>query len=218
MMTPTLMFIQTLTRTLMTSKSMHRRSFVASALAGLGLAALPVPALALSENGARQLVDTIVGEINRVIASGKSEASMIRDFEKIFVRYADVPIMARYALGVDARRASRAQLTAFTRAFQGYIANKYGRRFREFIGGRIEVKSSRKIKTGYEIRSMAYLSGQAPFEVTFLVSDKSGKNLFYNMFIEGVNLLLTERTEIGAMLDKRKGNIDLLIQDLSKLG
>ncbi|MHA6264728.1 MlaC/ttg2D family ABC transporter substrate-binding protein [Arenibacterium sp. CAU 1754] len=196
---------------------MHRRSFVASALAGLGLTALPVPALALSESGARQLVDSIVGEINRVIGSGKSEASMIRDFEKIFVRYADVPIMARYALGVDARRASRAQLTAFTRAFQGYIAGKYGRRFREFIGGRIEVKSSRKIKAGYEIRSMAYLSGQAPFEVTFLVSDKSGKNLFFNMFIEGVNLLLTERTEIGAMLDKRKGNIDLLIQDLSKL-
>lgn len=191
-----------------------RRSFFATAFATTALAALPLPAFALTEAQARGLVDQMVGEINRVIASGKSESAMIRDFEKLFVRYADVPIMARYALGSDARRASRAQLSAFTKAFQGYIANKYGRRFREFVGGKVVVKGSRKIKPGYEIRAIADLQGQAPFEVTFLVSDKSGKNLFFNMFIEGVNLLLTERTEIGAMLDRRKGNIDQLIADL----
>jgi phospholipid transport system substrate-binding protein len=46
------------------------------------------------------------------------------------------------------------------------------------------------------------------------VSDKSGKNLFFNIIIEGVNMLASERTEVGAMLDKRKGNIDALITDL----
>lgn len=194
-----------------------RRSFMTSALAGIGLAALPLPALALTENGARGLIDKLVSDINRVIASGKSESAMIRDFEKLFVRYADVPIMARYALGSDARSATKSQMRSFTKAFQGYIARKYGKRFREFIGGRVEVKSARKIKAGYEIKTLAYLSGEAPFEVTFLVSDKSGKDLFFNMFIEGVNLLLTERTEIGSMLDRRKGNIDQLISDLSKL-
>jgi len=30
-------------------------------------------------------------------------------------------------------------------------------------------------------------------------------------------MMLTERTEIGAMLDKRKGNLDLLIADLKSL-
>ncbi len=191
-----------------------RRAVLTSALAGAALTALPIPAFALTESQARGLVDKLVSEINRVIASGKSESAMVREFEKIFVRYADVPIMARYALGTDARRASRAQLSAFTKAFQAYISNKYGRRFREFVGGKVIVKGSRKIKPGYEIRAIADLQGQAPFEVTFLVSDKSGKNLFFNMFIEGVNLLLTERTEIGAMLDRRKGNIDQLIADL----
>lgn len=201
----------------MPSKLLYRRSFLTSALAGAGMALMPRFGWALTEDSARKLVDSIVAEINRVIASGKSESAMIRDFEKLFVRYADVPIMARYALGVDARRASKSQLRSFTRAFQSYIASKYGRRFREFIGGRVEVKSARKIKSGYEIRSTAYLQGQSPFEVTFLVSDKSGKDLFFNMFIEGVNLLLTERTEIGAMLDRRKGNIDQLIADLKQL-
>lgn len=200
------------------NKFQSRRSFLTSALAGSAIAALPLPALALSEPAARQLVDSLVAEINGVINSGKSENAMLKDFERIFVRYADVPIMAQYVLGADSRRASDAQRRAFAKSFQAYIARKYGRRFREFIGGRIEVKSARAIKAGYEIRSIAYLAGQAPFDVTFLVSDKSGKDLFFNLFIEGVNLLLTERTEIGSMLDRRKGNIDLLIADLAKLG
>ncbi|GHF34578.1 MlaC/ttg2D family ABC transporter substrate-binding protein [Seohaeicola zhoushanensis] len=202
----------------MPSNSFTRRSFTATALSALGLAMLPAPVLALSEAGARKLVDTVVAEINRVIASGKSEAAMIRDFEGIFAHYADVPTIARYALGVDARRASNAQLGAFTKVFQGYISKKYGKRFREFIGGKIEVKTARPIKAGYEIRTTAYLSGEAPFEVIFLVSDKSGRDRFFNMFIEGVSLLQTERTEIGAMLDRRKGNIDQLIADLAKVG
>lgn len=202
----------------MPSDLLNRRTFVASVVAGFSLAALPLPALALTEAGARTLVNNVVSEINRVIASGKSEAAMLRDFEKLFVRYADVPIMARYALGADARSATQAQMRNFIKAFQGYISRKYGRRFREFIGGQVTVKSARKIKAGYEIKSLVKLQGSAPFDVTFLVSDKSGKDKFYNMFIEGVNLLLTERTEIGAMLDRRKGDLNKLISDLSKAG
>ncbi len=202
----------------MPSDFQSRRLFVTSALAAPLLAALPLPALALTEVAARSLVNKMVADINKVIASGKSESAMIRDFEKLFIKYADVPIMARYALGVDGRTASKSQLRKFTKAFQGYISRKYGRRFREFIGGQLEVKSARKIKAGYEVKSVAYLKGQSPFEVSFLVSDKSGRDKFFNMFIEGVNLLLTERTEIGAMLDRRKGNLDQTTADLKKLG
>ncbi|MBO9451865.1 ABC transporter substrate-binding protein [Tropicibacter sp. R16_0] len=202
----------------MLSDFLSRRNFVATAVAGFSMTALPLPAFALTEAGARNLVNSVVADINKVIASGKSESAMLRDFEKIFVRYADVPIMARYALGADARSASQAQLRNFTKAFQGYISRKYGRRFREFIGGEVTVRSARKIKAGYEIKSLVKLQGSAPFDVTFLVSDKSGKDKFYNMFIEGVNLLLTERTEIGAMLDRRKGDLNKLISDLSKAG
>lgn len=176
--------------------------------------AMTLPAHALSEGSATQLVDRLVADINAVIASGKSESAMYGDFERIFSRYADVPIIARYALGVEARRASPAQLRAFTAAFQRYISVKYGKRFREFIGGQIEVQGARTVKSGVEVKTLARLRGQAPFDVTFLVSDKSGKPLFFNMFIEGINMLLTERTEIGAMLDRRGGSIDQMIADL----
>lgn len=201
----------------MQNNMFNRRFLLTSAASGIGLAMLPAQAFALTEAAATTLVSNLVGEINKIIGSGKSDKVMIRDFEKLFGKYADTPIMARYALGVDGRRASKSQMKSFIKAFQGYIARKYGKRFREFIGGRIDVVSARKIKAGYEVKTTAYLRGESPFEVTFLVSDKSGKKKFYNMFIEGVNLLLTERTEIGAMLDRRGGDMNAMIADLKKL-
>jgi len=195
-----------------------RRSVLSGLMAGVAGLALSGPAVALNTDQARQLIDRLVGEINRVINSGKPESAMYSEFERIFANYADVPIIARSALGVAARSASAAQMNAFTTAFRGYLSRKYGKRFREFIGGKLEVESARAVKSFYEVKTTAYLRGEAPFEVVFLVSDKSGRDLFFNMYIEGVNMLATERTEIGAMLDARRGNIDLLIQDLKTAG
>ena len=194
--------------------TLSRRAFAAG-LATLGaLAALP--AFALTADGAKTLVDKTVGDINAIINSGKSEGAMLKDFEKLFSRYADVPAIARSVLGTAARSASKAQLSAYTKAFQGYISRKYGRRFREFIGGRIELTGARPVKSYFEVISTAYLKGESPFEVRWHVSNKSGRDLFFNIIIEGVNMLASERTEIGAMLDKRKGDIDALVQDLQK--
>ena len=195
---------------------MKRRTFLAALSAAVLAPARSV--LALNEDGASSLVGALVSDINTVIASGKSENSMFREFERIFSRYSDTSYIAAYAMGVDGRRASGGQKRAFSNAFQGYISRKYGRRFREFIGGRLEVKEVKRVKNWYEVSTTAFLQGEAPFTVTFHVSDRSGEDLFFNMYIEGINLLLTERTEIGALLDRNKGNIDGMIKDLAEAG
>jgi phospholipid transport system substrate-binding protein len=193
---------------------MYRRSFLTGLTASAALA--PGALWALNENGASTLINSLVTDINGVIASGKSENGMFREFERIFKRYSDTSYIAAYALGVDARRATSSQKRDFSKAFQAYISRKYGKRFREFIGGSLEVKSVKRVKKWYEVSTIAHLKGQSPFEVTFLVSDRSGKDLFFNMYIEGVNLLLTERTEIGAILDRSKGDIDTMIAELKR--
>jgi phospholipid transport system substrate-binding protein len=190
-----------------------RRAFLAG---GAAAACLPAfPAFALTQQQAADLISAMVEEINKVIASGRSEASMFRDFERIFKKYGDTKLIAANAFGVDGRRATNAQKKAFTEAFTGYISRKYGRRFREFIGGRFDVKSVHTNRRGFEVRATAFLRGTDPFEVSFHVAQN---NKFFNLYIEGVDMLLTERTEIGAMLDKHRGNIDAMIADLRKSG
>jgi phospholipid transport system substrate-binding protein len=194
-----------------------RRGLLAGSAATLALALAALPAGAVPLATARTLVESLVADVNAVIASGKSEAEMLRDFEGIFDRYADVPTIARYALGSDARAASPAQLQRFTAAFRTYIARKYGRRFREFIGGRIVVVEARNVPNGVEVETTAILQGEAPFRVDFQVSDASGRPAFFNIIIEGVNMLLSERTEIQAMLDQRGRDIDRLSEAIARL-
>lgn len=195
--------------------SMTRRAFVGG-LAGLGvLAVLPGKALAaITAAKAESLIGKVVGEINAIINSGASEATMIKKFESVFAKYADVNFIALSALGADGRSASASQKKAFVKAFRGYVARRYGSRFREFRGGRIDVVSSKQVKSRYEVLTKTQLKGKSPFDVVFVVSAKNGK--FIDMKVEGISIVKSERKEIGGMLDRRKGDLNKLIADLKK--
>lgn len=196
------------------SNPINRRGLLAGATVGLTLWAVPV--LSFSADKAEQLIDRVVGDINDIINSGNAESLMLKAFEGIFKDYGDGARIGQLVLGPTSRSASPAQRTAFAEAFQIYISRKYGRRFREFIGGRIEVLNSKPVKSFYEVTTTALLKGEPPFEIQFVVADNNGR--FIDIKIEGISLIKAERTEIGSMLDKRKGDLDQLIADLKGIG
>lgn len=173
-------------------------------------ALVPRSAAALSLETSQSMVTSLVAEVNAVIASGKSEAGMIDEFAVLFDKYSDVPTIARYCLGADARSATAAQMQAYTAAFRHYIASKYGRRFREFVGGQITVQGAEPVKSWIEVETTVQLRGRSPLQMDFHVSDRSGAHKFFNFIIEGVNMLLTERAEIGAILDGQGRDMNAL--------
>lgn len=188
-------------------------------LAGLAAAPFaPLPAFALNEAEARKLIDRAVGDINAIINSGKSDGAVLKDFEQMFRRYADVSTISRSVLGPPARSASARELSAFSDAFIGYAARKYGTRFRDFKGSEIEVTGARPVKSFFEVSAKVQLRGQSPFAVAFMVSDRSGKDLFFDLLIEGISLLKAERAEIGALYDQQGRDVGRLTQTLNGLG
>lgn len=195
------------------------RRFLLSAAAALALTpVLPRAGQAVTPAAATTLVQQVATEITRIINSGRSEASMIGDFERMMGRYADMPTIAQSVLGPAARSASGGQLSAFADAFRGYMARKYGRRFREFIGGTVNVAGAQDTGRYVEVISTVNLRGEAPFEVRFRVWDRSGQPLFIDMLIEGVSLVISERSEVGSILDRNGGSIDATIQTLRGMG
>ena len=188
-----------------------RRFFLAASICAV---LRPEVAVSSQQDAAVKVVDKAVSDINQIINSGDTERKMLRSFEKVFNTYADVPTIAKYALGRDVRTASALQINDYTKAFSTYFATKYGKRFREFIGGTIEIVSVEKVKKYYLVNTIAHMPAYQPFGVDFLVSEQKGRPLIFNLIIEGVNMLLAERQEIGALLDRNSGKIDTLIGDL----
>lgn len=199
-----------------TQNNLSRRSVLLGASAALALTA--GPGLALNTSQAKALVDKLVADINRVINSGMAERRMYGEFERIFVAYADVPTIARSVLGPPARGLNRSELSAYTKAFTGYMSRKYGKRFREFIGGKIEVIRAEPWKSHFQVHTVTTMAGIAPFSVIYRVSDRSGRDKFFDMLIEGISMLKSEAVEMAALLEKRRGDVGRLTADLQRLG
>lgn len=196
-----------------------RRGFLLLAgAAGVGFLFRPWPAAALTNAEASSLISRLVADVNTIINSGKPETAMFGDFEKVLWRYGDLPIIARATLGVPWRSINDRQRNAFTQAYASYLSRKYGRRFKQFRGAQIQVTDTRAVNSFFEVSSVADVPGEGRYNVRWHVSDRGGSTKMFNIFVEGVNLIATERAEIGAMLDQRGGDVDRLIRDLSVAG
>jgi len=202
-----------------TPTRIDRRAFLALA-GGAAVAAFlpPAPAFALTADQATAHIQRAVDEVYAVINSGNQSAQIYQQFEAILARYADMDVIARTVLGPAARQTSAAELASYTQALQGYIGRKYGRRFREFVGSRVTVTGARPLKSFYAVTSVAQLQGRSPIDVEWHVSDRSGDVRFFNLIIEGINMIASERAEIAAMLAQRRGSVAALTADLRQAG
>jgi phospholipid transport system substrate-binding protein len=199
---------------------LSRRRLLALAAAA---AALPLPALAVTEAQARTLVDEVAAELTAIVNSGGSLEQMVGRFERVFDRFADMPVIARSVLGPVARQASTQQLARFTDAYRGYLARKYGRAlFGGYGGGSVSVTRVEKSGTVWSVVSSARMQrrggGTDTLNVVWQVSERSPSPRFFNMIIDGVSLFAVEREEVPALLDARRGDLDRLTADLAGMG
>ena len=197
----------------MKTNNKTRRFVMMSFLGIAGLYASPV--FAFKKSDAEKLIKNLTNDVLGAVNEQKSEDIMFSRFEEIFSKYADVPLIARKALGPTWRGASKAQRSAYVSAFRGYMARYYGKRFEEFLGSEIIVSNSRKTSGGFLVGSNIVLKDGSSYQAQWHVIDARGKYLMYNLFLEGVSVLSDVRVQIGSMLDKRAGSIDRLIEHLN---
>ena len=197
----------------MKTNNKTRRFVMMSFLGIAGLYASPV--FAFKKSDAEKLIKNLTNDVLGAVNEQKSEDIMFSRFEEIFSKYADVPLIARKALGPTWRGASKAQRSAYVSAFRSYMARYYGKRFEEFLGSEIIVSNSRKTSGGFLVGSNIILKDGSSYQAQWHVIDARGKYLMYNLFLEGVSVLSDVRVQIGSMLDKRAGSIDRLIEYLN---
>jgi phospholipid transport system substrate-binding protein len=197
----------------MKTNNKTRRFVMMSFLGIAGLYASPV--FAFKKSDAEKLIKGLTNDVLGAVNEQKSEDELFSRFEEIFSKYADVPLIARKALGPTWRGSSKTQRSAYVSAFKGYMARYYGKRFEEFLGAEIIVTNARKTSGGFLVGSNIILKDGSSYQAQWHVIDARGKYLMYNLFLEGVSVLSDVRVQIGSMLDKRAGSIDRLIEYLN---
>ncbi len=200
------------------TRKTKRRTFLGGIAASFAFIATPSTGFALTKSEAENLIGHLSDDIFKVINSGKPESAMYRDFDRVLGEYAAIDAISRTVLGPPWRTATPSQQKTYTKAFRGYISRKYGKRFREFIGSDIKVVSAKKVKSGVLVKSVVKFQGSAPFVVEWQVFERNGKQQMFDLYIEGISMIKSEREEVGSMLDRSGGKIDKLIKRLNAAG
>ena len=192
--------------------TLSRRGLILGATAA---AALPLPAFAVNTSQATQLVDTVIKEIMGVVNSSASEGRALSAFEKTLSRHSDMGLIARSVLGQPWRSASSGQQKAFTSAFQAYVARKYGREFRAYKGSEINILTATdRGKKGILVNTRVRVPGSAPILVDWQVIDRGGRAKVFDLLIEGISMVGTERVEVRSILEANRNNLDATIKAL----
>lgn len=195
--------------------------------AALGMAIAVAPGISSSWAAALSSADAtthVAGTIDEVVAlvnapgAAPDKAARLRE---IMERRAAMPEIARFAAGVAWRSMNAEQQARFVDAFARFVSAIYAGRFQEYSGA----AASGKVyqigqvvdagKKGMLVKSSIVRQGDAPVAVDWLVTDRPGRVAIADIVIEGVSMLVTQREEIGAMLESRGGDIEKLIKDLS---
>jgi len=180
------------------------------------LVAFPKGALALSADQSSSFVQTIIDDVQSIINSGQPESLVLPQFESLFSRYADIATIARSVLGPAYRTASGGQQRQFNNAFQHYMSFKYGRQFSDYRGSSITIVRVREAGSEqFLVESQVLLPGKSPFALEWHVFNSSGRPKMFDLIIEGIRLISSEREEVRAMLNAERNDLNRLIARLA---
>ncbi|HUF87710.1 MAG TPA: ABC transporter substrate-binding protein [Thermohalobaculum sp.] len=190
-------------------------------LAGAAILLGPMPALALNRDEAVEFVRVTMKEVTALVESAGSGAEKAGRLRRIMEKRGAMPEIARFVAGPVWHRMNEAQQSRFVDAFSGFVSAVYARRFQEYSGAARQgelftmgtvVDAGRK---GLLVKTSIERAGGGPIAVDWLVSDQPGRVVIADIVIEGISLLVTQREEIGSMLEARGGDVDKLIDHLA---
>lgn len=176
---------------------------VALLLAGLG------SARADESSSAASFVDGLVGDAIVVIKDQNlSDQDRQQRFEALLQRGFDMPRIARYVLGRYWTTASGDERQSFARLFQHWVVQTYTSRFKGYSGETVKVVGTRDEDQGAIVTTeIMSPSGAPPIKLDWRVANHDGGFKILDVDVEGVSMVLTEREEIAAVIQRSGGTV-----------
>ncbi|MGI9510786.1 MAG: MlaC/ttg2D family ABC transporter substrate-binding protein [Geminicoccaceae bacterium] len=173
-----------------------------------------------SDYEARAMVTRLVENILHVISSDRGRAGADRRLMATIESQTDLSLLARMTMGRHWRRATVRQRETFVGIFRRYLLGSFTSRLRHYAGvglgnasERFEITATQPVgKNDILVRSRIDPPSGAPLQVDWRLRSRNGRLLIIDLVVEGVSLLITQRSEFGSVLERI--GIDGLIGEL----
>jgi phospholipid transport system substrate-binding protein len=126
-----------------------------------------------------------------------------------------VDAVGRFVLGRYWQTATAQQQQEYQVVFREYVVNSIASRFGEYSGEQMEVVAERDDHgKGTVVESIVDSPVHGRVQVLWRVRPVDGEQKIIDIIVEGVSLLLTQRSEFAAVIRTHGGNLDGLIGEL----
>ena len=197
-----------------------RRNLILSwALVGvLAAAGEPAHATAASTERARAFIESLSGEAVAVIADKTmSEDKRLRQLHGLFVKGFDTRAIGRFAAGRHWRRASKRHLEEYHRLFEIFVVKSSARRLNDYASKRLEIWDVRKAGGSHGdviVFSHFIRSSGPPVRFDWRVRANGEGHKIVDVMVEGISMVITQRTVFNSVIRESGGNFDGLIAAL----
>lgn len=190
-----------------------KKLFLAATLSILIVTAgFNTPASADATADATSYVDRIAGKAMEIMKSGASKSSQIKQIEAIIKDNVDIKWIGQFVMGQHWRTATPEQQKAYIKHYEDFILKSYASRFTEYQGDGYKMLNSRADSNDkYTVKMAIDMDGKQTY-VDYKLREKGGKFQIFDIKVEGVSLINTQRSEFNTII--QNNGVDYLIDQL----
>lgn len=191
----------------------NRRIFLAATAAAAALLAAPRTGRADDmQAGASQFVSALADKVIAVLKDKSlSKDERVTTLAAVFLEGFDVRAIGLFVLGVYSHKLTESERSTYLEVFKEYVVQTYAVRFNSYAGEAFVVtKSAPDGETGVWVTTGIGKPGEEPTEVQWRVRKTPEGYKIIDVVVEGVSLLVTQRSEFASVLQRNNGNITSL--------
>jgi len=190
---------------------MTRRVFLAIMWLLIGSASLTTASNAVAAD-ASVFMNQLWGQTVEVLSKKVPPAERLARFRQLFQADFDGPGIARFVLGRYWRSASEQEQQEFLKLFEDYVVFVYGTRLSNFNGETFKVRGSRTDESGTIVSTdIIRPNGDGAIKVDWRLITDHGSFKINDVIIEGISMLVTQRSEFAAVIQRHGGQVGELL-------
>lgn len=184
------------------------------------LARALAPAAALASGPVAEFIETLGEKAVRMLAADDiTREERENRFRRILRTYFDTDRITRFALGKYARRVDADEMAEFAVLFEDLAVYSYARMFAAYSGQAFRVlRTTGGHGDRYQIvaTEVRLSEDAAPLRLDWQVLTEDGRHAVVDIRIEGVSMAIAQRAEFTAFLNKNKGDMNVLLDEMRR--
>lgn len=204
----------------------RRRDFLGPWLPALFIAALvatglqPGPARADEfSDGAKKFIEILTSDaISMLTVENISKTERSDRFRRLMNKNFAIKGIAKFVLGRQWRKATESEKEEYLQLFEDLLVATYADRFAKYSGEKLLVKKSEaRGKSDALVHTiMIRVDGAKPLKVAWRVRGKAGNYKIVDIMVEGISMVVTQKSEFASFIRQNGGSIGALLSELRK--